>query len=156
MHINSTNKLFILRLLAFIVDIITISLSALILSQIGVPFFHSSKIHVFSFEINSYVTRIGPILSWFYYSLFECSFMQATPGKYLFKLQVSDTLFQRANFAQTTARHFSKILSFLLLGGGYIMFFFNVNRQCLHDYISSTIVHFKNLKLVNNEQTKNT
>ncbi len=138
-----TIKLFILRLLAFIVDTAIIMILSTILFMIGVPYFHYASINVLGFEVNEYLTRVGAILSWLYFSIFECSPMQATIGKYLFKLRVSNTLYQRANFAQTTLRHFSKIVSLLLFGGGYLMIFLNKNKQCLHDYFSSTIIDLR-------------
>lgn len=146
MKFNSTLKLALFRFLAFIVDTVIICVIALLLSLFGVPFFQQATINVFGLEINSYVTRIGPVVSWLYHAIFECSVMQATLGKYFFDLSVSNILFHKANFAQTTVRHFSKILSILLIGGGYIMFFFNVNRQCLHDYFSATVIHLKKVE----------
>ena len=140
---NKSIDIFLRRFLAFIIDTIVILILASIIYFIGIPFFHSRTIDIFDVKINVYVTRIGPILSWLYYSIFECSNMQATIGKYVLKLKISDTMFQRANFAQTTLRHFSKIISLLILGFGYIMLFFNKNHQCLHDYISSTIITVK-------------
>jgi len=141
-----TVKLALLRILAFIIDILVLLLVTYFLFFIGLPFFHSTSTNFLGFEINVFVTRVGPIISWFYHSIFECSSMQATIGKFLLRLKVSNTEFQRANFAQTTVRHFSKILSYFLLGGGFVMFFFNKNKQCLHDYLSSTIVRQIQLK----------
>ena len=139
-------RLFLFRLLAFIVDSIIILILAELVYFIGIPFFHSHTTDIFGVKINMYLTRFGPIVSWLYHSIFECSNIQATPGKYFLKLKVSDIMNQKANFAQTTLRHFSKIVSLILLGSGYIMIFFNKNHQCLHDYISSTIITLRKVE----------
>ena len=54
--------------------------------------------------------------------------------------RVADVYGQRLSFARSTTRYFSKILSALLLGIGYLMAFFTADSQALHDKIASTVV----------------
>lgn len=138
---NTLFNLSLLRLFAFFIDFFILLFLSYFLYLIGLPFFKSPNINIFNYEYKIYLTRLGPIVSWLYHSIFECSKLQSTPGKYFMKLRVSNTLMQRANFAQTTVRHFSKILSLLPFGMGYFLFFFSKKRQCLHDYLAFTIIH---------------
>ncbi|HSP63622.1 MAG TPA: RDD family protein, partial [Pyrinomonadaceae bacterium] len=56
------------------------------------------------------------VAGWLYYSLCESSSWQGTVGKKLLGLRVTDLDGQRITFGNATGRHFSKILSGLILG----------------------------------------
>src|SRR5947209_117799 len=64
---------------------------------------------------------VGTILSWLYHAYMESSETQATLGKMVVGVRVSDTNFQRISFAQATGRHFSKYISAMILMIGYII-----------------------------------
>jgi uncharacterized RDD family membrane protein YckC len=80
------------------------------------------------------------LLSWLYYSLMESSGTQATLGKMVMGLKVTDLDGDRITFKKATIRYFSKILSALILLIGFIMAAFNPQRQTLHDKIAGTYV----------------
>jgi uncharacterized RDD family membrane protein YckC len=75
----------------------------------------------------------------FYFTLFEASAWQATPGKRLLKIKVTNLISERISLGKSAIRFFSKILSTQLLIG-YLMIFFTKRKQGLHDLIAKTIV----------------
>jgi len=83
---------------------------------------------------------INMIVGWLYYSLFESSSHQATLGKMALGIIVTDLNGDRISFARATGRHFSKILSALILFIGFIMIGFTEKKQGLHDMIAGTLV----------------
>jgi uncharacterized RDD family membrane protein YckC len=80
------------------------------------------------------------LTSWLYFSLQEIGLRQATPGKRLFKLIVTDLSGNRITFQQATVRYFSKYLSFYLFLMGYLMQPFTARKQALHDILAGTLV----------------
>jgi uncharacterized RDD family membrane protein YckC len=80
------------------------------------------------------------ILSWLYYSLMESSKTQATLGKMVMGLKVTDLEGDRISLKRATIRYFSKILSAIILMIGFIMAAFNPKKQALHDKIAKTYV----------------
>ncbi len=77
---------------------------------------------------------------WIYEALMESSTYQATLGKMIFGLKVTDLYGNRIDFARATGRHFAKILSGLALCIGFIMGGFTERKQGLHDMIAGTLV----------------
>jgi uncharacterized RDD family membrane protein YckC len=77
---------------------------------------------------------------WGYYAGMESSNFQATPGKMIMGLKVTDLDGGALSFSRATARYFSKILSGLPLYAGYVMILFTVRNQGLHDKIAKTQV----------------
>lgn len=77
---------------------------------------------------------------WLYEALMESSSYQATLGKMIFGMKVTDLNGNRISFAQATGRHFAKILSGLLLCIGFIMVGFTERKQGLHDILAGTLV----------------
>jgi uncharacterized RDD family membrane protein YckC len=80
------------------------------------------------------------IIGWLYYSYLESSERQATIGKGLLNIVVTDVDGGRITFVKATIRYFSKILSALILLIGYIMAAFTEKKQGLHDIIAGTLV----------------
>ncbi|MFZ3341424.1 MAG: RDD family protein [Terriglobales bacterium] len=78
--------------------------------------------------------------SWLYEALMESSSYQATLGKMIFGMKVTDLYGNRIDFARATGRHFAKILSGLALCIGFIMVGFTERKQGLHDMIAGTLV----------------
>jgi uncharacterized RDD family membrane protein YckC len=76
---------------------------------------------------------------WLYYSLFESSAWQATPGKRVLGLFVTDMQGQRISFARAT-RFFGKFLSSAILFIGYFMAGFTAKKQALHDILADCLV----------------
>jgi uncharacterized RDD family membrane protein YckC len=70
----------------------------------------------------------------------ESSKYQATLGKRVLGIRVTDLFGRRIDFLRATGRHFSKIVSALLLLMGYVMAAFTSRKQALHDVIASCLV----------------
>lgn len=80
------------------------------------------------------------IVPWLYFAGFESSRSQATPGKVLMGLLVTDMEGQKPTFARTTLRFFAKFISLLIIFIGFIMIGFTQKRQGLHDKIAGCLV----------------
>ena len=65
---------------------------------------------------------------------------QATVGKMVFRIKVTDLEGRRISFARALGRHFAKYVSSFTLMIGYIMQVFTARRQALHDIIAGTLV----------------
>lgn len=83
---------------------------------------------------------ISTLLGWLYYAGMESSERQATLGKSVMGIYVTDLYGQRISFLRATGRYFAKILSALILMIGYIMAAFTERKQALHDMLASTLV----------------
>jgi uncharacterized RDD family membrane protein YckC len=78
--------------------------------------------------------------TWFYYTMFEASVWQATPGKRVMRLYVADLNGQRLTFARAAARNFAKMISSLTFLVGYLVAGFTEKKQALHDILASCLV----------------
>lgn len=83
---------------------------------------------------------VGLILSWLYFSICESQGWQATLGKKLLGIKVTDLHGQKISFARATGRYVSKFLSYITLGIGYLMPIFTKRKQALHDLVAETLV----------------
>ncbi len=80
------------------------------------------------------------LLGWLYYTLLEASPIQATIGKLALGLRVTDLAGSRIGWGRANARFWSKVLSGLPLGAGYLLAAFTSRRQALHDMVAGTLV----------------
>jgi uncharacterized RDD family membrane protein YckC len=84
---------------------------------------------------------VSLVVTWLYHALMESSAWQATVGKRVLGLVVTDMAGQRVSFGRATARHFAKIVTNLIpLAIGYIMAGFTEKKQALHDMIARCLV----------------
>jgi uncharacterized RDD family membrane protein YckC len=80
-------------------------------------------------------------VSWLYHAVAESSSWQATPGKKLLNLKVTDMEGQAISFGRASGRFFAKIITGLIpLGIGYILAGFTEKKQALHDMIAGCLV----------------
>jgi uncharacterized RDD family membrane protein YckC len=78
---------------------------------------------------------------WLYYALFESSSWQATPGKKVLNIFVTDINGAPVTFGRATGRYFSRFVTSLIpLGIGYMLAGLTERKQALHDMIASTLV----------------
>jgi uncharacterized RDD family membrane protein YckC len=80
------------------------------------------------------------VIPWLYYAGFESSRSQATPGKLLMRIVVTDLDGNKPSFARVTLRHFAKFISVLIIFIGFLMIGLTRNRQGLHDRIAGCLV----------------
>jgi len=83
---------------------------------------------------------LSTVAGWLYAALLESSSRQATVGKMVLGLKVTDLNGNRLDFARATGRHFAKWISGLTLMFGFIMAGFTERKQALHDLIAGTLV----------------
>jgi uncharacterized RDD family membrane protein YckC len=112
---------FWLRAIAILIDVILLNIVLLLV------------------KVNSYLT-ITVIVSWLYFSLMESSPWQATIGKKILGIKVTDLVGRRISFLRATGRYFAKIISAVIVFIGYIMAAFTEKKQALHDIIAGTLV----------------
>ncbi|MGB7789460.1 RDD family protein [Methanoregula sp.] len=147
------------RLIAFIVDFILV----LIAGGIAIAFFSLSNGLKYAYfmtvsgvsyhdltEAGTLDAALGPIVAafgilfivvpWLYFAGFESSRSQATPGKVLMSLVVTDLEGNKPSFARTTLRFFGKYISTLIIFIGFLMIGFTKKHQGLHDRIAGCLV----------------
>lgn len=83
---------------------------------------------------------VAPLASWLYFILMEGGSWHATVGKRVMGLYVAYEDGSGITYATAILRMIGKLLSGLILGIGYLMGFFNEQKQCLHDMIAKTYV----------------
>jgi len=132
------------RFVAFIID--SILLGAVIAGlaiPLGISLQDASMERAIStiliFQLVVYVVR------WLYYAIMEASVNQATLGKMIVGLIVTDEAGNRLSFGRATGRNLAKIISEYVIYIGYIMIAFTKKKQGLHDLLASTIVIKKRL-----------
>jgi len=79
-------------------------------------------------------------IPWIYFAGFEASRSQATPGKVLLSMVVTDLEGCKPTFARVTLRHYAKFISALVFFLGFLMIGLTNNRQGLHDRIAGCLV----------------
>lgn len=82
----------------------------------------------------------GILVSWFYFAGMESSAKQATLGKQALGIIVTDSQGHAVSFGRASVRHFSKILSFVVLMVGFLMAGLTERKQALHDMVADCLV----------------
>lgn len=140
---------FWIRFLAVIIDVIILGVASWPLKIIVF-----AAMHVRPYRMGPiYDGNLGPMLAllpalwglngligWLYEALMTSSTWQATVGKKILNLKVTDEAGNRISFARATGRHFAKYLSAMILFIGYIMAAFTDRKRALHDIIAGTLV----------------
>lgn len=146
---------FWLRVVAYIIDDIVLSLAGFIVSLpfIGGVVFSAIGISEHPDETENIAMGIMGILGsiaglvliiiimgWLYYALMESSKNQATLGKMALGLKVTDMEGNRISFGRATGRYFGKIISGIILYIGFILAGLTEKKQALHDMMASCLV----------------
>ncbi|HEV2386414.1 MAG TPA: RDD family protein [Candidatus Acidoferrales bacterium] len=138
---------FWLRVVAWIVDGFILGAAFLLALVPLLPFFFHGMppwSPGFGFPVGFVFLLWGNLFSvvaiWLYFALFESSSWQATPGKRVLGLYVTDLVGNRVSFGRATARYFGKILSSLIFFIGYLMAGFTAKKQALHDILAECLV----------------
>jgi len=80
------------------------------------------------------------IFGWLYFTILESSKLQATIWKMALGIVVTDLAGNRISFGRANGRYFSKILSGIPFGFGFIMAGTTAQKQGLHDKIANCLV----------------
>jgi len=136
---------FWIRVVAAIIDAIILRVVAapvgIIFGGLGLAGMMSGLPHVGLRLFGGGVTFIVLIFgSWLYGALMESSPYQATVGKMIFGMKVTDLYGNRISFGRATGRHFAKWLSGMVFCVGFIMVGFTERKQGLHDLLAGTLV----------------
>lgn len=129
---------FWLRLIAFIIDVVIVSSAGWVLGFV-LGFAYVSAVGS-AVHIGIVANGIGHLGMWLYFAGYESSRHQATIGKRIVGIRVTDSAFEQISFGRATARYFAKALSVLTLGIGFLMIAVTKQRQGLHDRIAKTLV----------------
>ena len=125
------------RLLAVIVDYLIIFAAYCLLALLAVSFIDEK---LFRIVVSLSGLVLIPISKLIIGSFMESSSRQATYGKSLLDLKVSDMHGLKISRSKAFLRNFSKLISIATIGIGYLTGFFDKKQQCLHDKIAGTLV----------------
>jgi uncharacterized RDD family membrane protein YckC len=130
---------FWIRVAAFIIDYIVISVASWIVSAFFIMDFVNSG------SMSSLVALYGIITIAYvlYFTVMESSERQGTLGKMAVGIKVGDMHGNKISFGNALGRFFSKIISGLILYIGFMMVGWDDRKQGLHDKIASTYVFYK-------------
>lgn len=145
---------FWLRFLAYLIDGAVISLGVF---AVGIPLVFLTGLGTFLSEIHPdedlndagfwlimgvvlLFIMVSLALTWLYHALMESSEWQATVGKKILDLVVTDMSGQRVSFWRATGRHFAKIVSIMIYPFGHILAGFTAQKQALHDMIAGCLI----------------
>lgn len=117
------------------------------LAVLGLLYLGWSMIPAIPNLVNIFICNVFYTL---YFAFFESSKLQATPGKLVFKIRVTDCETNRIKFVRALARNLGQYVSIPTLGIGYVMVFFTKRKQCLHDIIANCLV-VRNRTLLNEQ-----
>ncbi|MFC1650539.1 RDD family protein [Candidatus Latescibacterota bacterium] len=125
---------FLRRVYSFVIDIF-------ILSCLGIAiFFTLSSANILYNAGYSCFIFIMFLSAWLYFALLESSTKQATLGKKVIGIIVTDIKGNRISLLRATGRHFARILSAFPLGIGYLCTAWTKKHQALHDMVVDTVV----------------
>jgi len=86
------------------------------------------------------INLAGAMVAWLYWALMESSAWQATLGKRMLGLRVTDLAGRRISLARASGRYFGKLVSALTLGLGFVMAGLTEKKQALHDMMAGCLV----------------
>lgn len=135
---------FWLRFVAFIIDaIILIIIMLIIVLIIGIIvglIFIALGIELSQSFLYSLGFLMFYIITWLYFTILESSSYQATIGKMVIGIIVTDINCKQISFGRANGRYWSKFLSAIVLYTGFIFAGFTSKKQALHDIMSECLV----------------
>ncbi len=120
------------------IDLVLIYLFSIVIEKV---YYFSLRLINIPFDT---ITRLSG-LTWIlgsltYFILMESSSNQATIGKIIWGLQVTDLNGTKISFFRSVGRTFAKALSIIILFFGFIMVGFTKRKQALHDILAGCLV----------------
>jgi uncharacterized RDD family membrane protein YckC len=117
---------FWVRVVASGVDLVTMLFLSFFVSLVGLP---------------DFLELVAFLVIWYFFVAFlHASPWQATLGKKLLGLKVTDGNGDRISLGQSTVRFAAGFVSALIFCVGYMMAAWTKKKQCLHDMIAGTVV----------------
>jgi uncharacterized RDD family membrane protein YckC len=132
---------FWLRLIAYLIDSVLVGIVVLfvillpMMQRAGIPLDNARVLFTDGSRQIVAINLAASMTNWLYWSLMESSSWQATLGKRMLGLRVTDLAGRRISFARATGRYFGKIIFF-----GFIFAGFTEKKQALHDMIAGCLV----------------
>jgi uncharacterized RDD family membrane protein YckC len=124
------------RLVAHVIDYVVIIFAYLIIIFILYIFLPVNILRIIAIP----AVILMPFVKIIYGSIAEAKAKQATIGKRLMEIKVTDLNGAPLTLSNSFGRNFAKIISNLTIGIGYLYCFLNKKQQCLHDLIANTLV----------------
>jgi uncharacterized RDD family membrane protein YckC len=124
------------RLVAHVIDYVVIIFAYLIIIFILYIFLPVNILRIIAIP----AVILMPFVKIIYGSIAEAKAKQATIGKRLMDIKVTDLNGAPLTLSNSFGRNFAKIISNLTIGIGYLYCFLNKKQQCLHDLIANTLV----------------
>lgn len=135
---------FWIRFAAYLIDTILLSFVLLPLGFVlgfVIALGFDGQEHEPAFALVTLLIRLVSVVTgWLYFAWLESSSWQATVGKKVCGLRVTDLNGQRISFGKASGRYFGKILSGIILFIGFVMIAFSDKKQGLHDQLAGTLV----------------
>ncbi|MFA6277602.1 MAG: RDD family protein [Pedobacter sp.] len=125
------------RLLAAVIDYFFLMIAYVIVVLILFIFIDQKALRITTALV---FLALIPLAKLVYSSFAEASSKQATIGKRLLDIKVTDMLGNRIPLGVSFGRNLAKTISVLPLFLGYLYSFLNKKQQCLHDVIANTLV----------------
>ncbi len=134
------------RCAAYVLDSMILSVAALII--IGLAGLATAALiageHYGIVGLIMFVAYVGLIVgAWLYFAKLESGPSQATLGKRVMGIKVTDDRGRRVGFGRATGRFFGKIISGMIMNIGYMMAGFTGRKQALHDMMAGCCVVFR-------------
>jgi len=87
-----------------------------------------------------YAFALVIVIGTFYFTLFEASRWQASPGKRILRLYVTDLHRQRVTFARAVTRNGTKMVFAAFFPVAHVLAGFTEKKQALHDLLAGCLV----------------
>lgn len=129
------------RFAAFIIDAILLGIVQTVLSValgVVIPAADMSEGAIIGYVVTFNLVIF--IAIWLYFTLMESSAKQATLGKILVGIVVTDIDGNRVSFGRASGRYFGKAVSWVILTIGFLMAGFTERKQALHDIMAGCLV----------------
>jgi uncharacterized RDD family membrane protein YckC len=135
---------FWLRTAAFLIDNLILGfVFTIVIASDPAAFIVNFDLNAMPFKAIPRFTPLGIVvvylIVWIYFTFFEASAWQATPGKRILRLYVTDLGGRRLTPARAALRNIARLLSGIVLVG-YFLAGFTEKKQALHDIIASCLV----------------
>lgn len=133
------------RLLAYFIDAILMFIPMTLLGMtgfIGTDMLTEPGADVESGALTGLMIYYGVslLIPWLYYAFMESGSKQATVGKMVLGMKVTDERGNKISFGRASGRYWGKLVSGLIIGIGYLMVLFTEKKQGLHDIMANCLV----------------